>query len=293
MDTIHAINILARMDVGETVVESFKSERTARANANKFIDLLGSCTWFKFVFMDCEDEEKARQMFEFYDVADKFGGATFEEAWPLIKKLNSLSITKYKFAKDSVSVKDFAWRANMEGEDSDTAKYGPHIAIYSHRAEFGKYVAKCESQTNTSKKRTVDVYHELVKKGKEHYGLLNAHYLPSLYTIYSSQPTERMYEEKIAKIRQDLSTTPEPCSDKQAYWIQSKLGVDGSSLNKRQASELLDALFSGDEDCVETINYYKKKLGTTTKEKKEILGKIISEEIKRFVDTLLQPNEPT
>lgn len=252
---------------GNDVEEYFNSERTAKAEYHKMIEVIKY--WYN-PYLNYVTRDKDKQTPENLDWSwrwiEENTGARREELEPIYEEL--LKIKEIgKLRGDCCSVRD----AKIYHET-------PHYSLYRHRgrdATSGKYTAYCQQRTNTSKQRTIDNYHEGIEKMRQLYGLCSCESLPSNFTVYSTNPTEYMYAQVMGLINSILDgTTPaprlEPCSPKQALWISKKMGVPEevaiSKLNKIQASELLDVLFNGEENRMllnpdEVFAHYRTILG--------------------------------
>lgn len=257
---------------GNDVEENFSSERTAKAEYHKMIEVIQY--WYN-PYLNYVTRDKDKHTPEDLDWAWRWiednTGARREELEPLYEELLKIK-EKGKLRTDCCSVKD----AKIYHET-------PHYSVYrrsfngeqGYYITSGKYTAYCQQRTNTSKQKTIDNYHEGIEKMRELYGLYSCESLPSNFTVYSNNPTEYMYAQVMGLINSILDgTTPaprlEPCSPKQALWISKKMGVPEEvaidKLNKIQASELLDALFNGEENRMllnpnEVFAHYRAILG--------------------------------
>lgn len=257
---------------GNDVEEYFNSERTAKAEYHKMIEVIQY--WYN-PYLNYVTRDKDKQTPENLDWSWRWiennTGARREELEPIYEELLKIK-EKGKLRTDCCSVKN----AKIYHET-------PHYSIYrrsfngeqGYYATSGKYTAYCQQRTNTSKQRTIDNYHEGIEKMRELYGLCSCESLPSAFTVYSTNPTEYMYAQVMGLINSILDgTTPaprlEPCSPKQALWVSKKMGVPEEvaidKLNKIQASELLDVLFNGEENRMllnpdEVFAHYRAILG--------------------------------
>ena len=260
---INTMDILLKMFNGEDVIENYNSERTAKAEYHKVNEHIEILRTLAGVYSRGPGEEK--EIYDFnYAHWSVFQGIPWEAIADKLKQIYDSGLLYKKRRSDCLSVQ----RKNQCNAPED-AHYGFYFGSISNKLS-GTYMAVCKQRTNTSKRRTIDLYYELIGKIINFYGLVNGHYLPSDFTVYSTQPTEWMYEPKIGMM-QELLAKGDPnqlprCSEKQALWISRKMNVDGSKLNKFQASELLDVLFNYDDNASgndpETVmNHYKKILG--------------------------------
>lgn len=239
---------------GNDVEEYFNSERTAKAEFHKMIEVIKYWRnpYFYYVTME-KDNHTPEELDWAWGWIENNTGARREELEPLYEELLNIK-EKGKLRTDCCSVKN----AKIYDEV-------PHYSIYresfnpdqGYHATTGKYTAYCQQRTNTSKQRTIDNYYEGIKKMRELYGVCGSESLPSAFTVYSHNPTEYMYAQVMGLINSILDgTTPaprlEPCSPKQALWVSKKMGVPEEvaidKLNKIQASELLDVIFNGEEN---------------------------------------------
>lgn len=265
---------------GNDVEEYFNSERTAKAEFHKMIEVIKYWRNPYFYYVTIEKDNHTPEDLNWaWGWIENNTGARREELEPLYEELLNLNgnnergiVEKGKLRSDCCSVKN----AKIYQEV-------PHYSIYresfnadqGYHATTGKYTAYCQKRTNTSKRRTIDSYYEGMEKMRELYGLCSCESLPSNFTVYSNNPTEYMYAQVLGLINSILDgTTPaprlEPCSPRQAVWISKKMGVPEevaiNKLNKIQASELLDVLFNGEENRVllnpdEVFAHYRAILG--------------------------------
>lgn len=262
---------------GNDVEEYFSSERTAKAEYNKMVEVIQYwCNpYFYYVTRD-KDKHTPEDLNWAWGWIENNTKARREELEPLYEEILNLKEQgikeKGKLKSERCSVKD----AKIYHEV-------PHYSLYresfhyekGYYATSGKYTAYCQKRTNTSKQRTIDSYYEGIEKMGKLYGLYSSENLPSCFTVYSTNPTEYMYAQVMGLINSILDgTTPaprlEPCSPKQALWVSKKMGVPEevaiNKLNKIQASELLDTLFNGEENRMllnpdEVLAHYRAILG--------------------------------
>ena len=265
---------------GNDVEEYFNSERTAKAEFHKMLEVIKYWRNPYFYYVTLEKDNHTPEELDWaWGWIENNTGARREELEPLYEELLNLNgnnergiMEKGRLKTDCCSVKN-----------SKIYQEVPHYSIYresfnrekGYHVEFGKYTAYCQQRTNTSKQRIIDSYYEGIKKMRELYGLYSSEHLPSCFTVYSKNPTEYMYAQVMGLINSILDGTApaprlEPCSPKQALWVSKKMGVPEevaiSKLNKMQASELLDVLFNGEENRMllntdEVFAHYRAILG--------------------------------
>ena len=285
---LYTINTLLAMLGGNDVEEYYKSERTAKQEYHRFLDNINTLEWVMQSFSRPGEEEDVYD----YNFKNKCDGLDWETIEPGLRKLyDSKLLNKFK-RNDCVSTKD-AQRLNQEPH------YGFYFSNKSREPLSGKYIAYCKERTNTSKRRSIDEYSELIKQLTKYYGLFDPMYLPSDFNVYSTQPTEWMYAQKVG-VMKDILSKQEPiptASDKQLMWIKKKLGINnlGRKLNKYQASELLDVLFNQDDNKAanspeDVLNHYKHILKESKHMKKKVirltesdLRNIVNETVKRVI----------
>ena len=262
--TLHEIlSILVRMSKGEDVVEHYKSEKTAKGVRNSIVNYLYGTMNFWLAYQDKSLAKEDRDMF---DVMDNNG---FLE---LVSKTKSRGgITAYR--EINVSIED----AKHDELNKDGAKYG---FCYVDDMGFlsGRYLAYCEVETDTGRHSALNKYNELCVRFrnflKDWYGTYGFGYFYVRYYEASTKDhcTEHSLKIDIKDIEGILAIPNEssiekktPASEKQLYWINKKLGVDASGLNKIQAKELLDVLFNGLKNKAgnnpdDVIGYYRNLL---------------------------------
>jgi hypothetical protein len=292
--SIDRFNQIYQMSKGQNIVEDFNSEKTAKAEFHKMIEMdddINHCPGYTvfITFRKGSDYYKKEDVDYYWNKTFEKHGISVETGLPMWYEIIDSGMMGKRIFKDCVSVED----VRMYGEQ-ETRK--PHYGYRHGRDEnvYGKYVANCVNKTNTTKQRTIGDYGMIAKQLQEKLGLCNIDYVPiKTFRVNSSEYEIRS---KISMAEEILNSPLQPCTDKQALWIARKLKTDeitAKKLNKYQASELLDILFNWDDnqwavDPDKTVAYYKKLLGLTESiNRKNVINRVVKNVIKEEVRQII------
>ena len=213
------------------------------------------------------------------DFKNKFK-VEWENIEPLLNHLKNTEMSNFlfndKLYKQDNSISDYN---NMIRQGFEWEKPNYSFCYTDGYTRFGRYIAYCQVETQTSKKNTKqeydDLYSKLLDVLKDYYGLYSSYYLPSFKLRYE-HVNERDIKAEINRLKTILDNkdnigkyySVDQPTDKQKFWINKKLGVLPNSLNKTQANELLDVLFNGNDNKArsnpnDVLNFYKKMFGLT------------------------------
>lgn len=285
-DLVKILEFLCRMANGEDVVEYYNSEKTAKGARNSFLKF--NTNVIKLLFMG------GKNIYE-RDFKNKFK-VEWENIEPLLNHLKNTEMSNFlyndKLYKQDNSISDYN---NMIRQGFEWEKPNYSFCYTDGYTRFGRYIAYCQVETQTSKKNTKqeydDLYSKLLDVLKDYYGLYSSYYLPSFKLRYE-HVNEREIKAEINRLRTILDNkdnigkyySVDQPTDKQKFWINKKLGVLPNNLNKTQANELLDVLFNGNDNKArsnpnDVLNFYKKMFGLTETYRSINNSKMINESL--------------
>lgn len=224
------------------VVEDFNSEKTAKAEYNKmkeFSETIGFVT-------SCVNTSDPQGVYE-YNYQRRFENTPWDEIKDLLIGLHNSECPYKKRSFDCLSIKS----KNMYKIEDENAHYS--FWYGKTKVLSAKYIANCLNRTNTRKRRMIDEYHSMIGKMVEFYGVSDSWYLPSMFTIYNSQPVADDYANMIGFCKNVLDGSEESKiktpSDKQINCILRGTDLsanDIETLNNFQCSELIDIILNWD-----------------------------------------------
>lgn len=257
---IELLNRLA--DEGEITI-TCKSEKTAVAEFRKMKKFIE--TFRPQAFMTFPNEDVTNWCY----VNPSFGDESFgpyNEIKPIGLKLIERGVLSGKQKYEDITIDDCKKLISIWGKKPE---YYPHFVI---KLGSGKYKIEWKQGdvTKTSKRGTEEFYQQKLKEVSEKIGTINA--VPNELWISKDRKkvTEDFYSMLITLCDEYINgekIIPQ-CSPKQAIWVSKMLGISetaAQTLNKVQASEILDVLFNSngiytDNDKEITKKFYLEKI---------------------------------